>query len=113
MSSRPELRENAQSAMSNQQSTNRAAMAIADCRLQIADCLTFAVVSVLLLSGCRPDDMHNQAKYEVYEVSEFYADGRASRPLPEGVVPRGAGVRDAAFEDGKDAAGALLTSMPV
>jgi hypothetical protein len=40
------------------------------------------------LPACR-QDMHDQAKLEPLEGSEFFADGRASRPLVPGVVPRG------------------------
>jgi mono/diheme cytochrome c family protein len=38
--------------------------------------------------GCR-QDMHDQPKYEPYEVSDFFADGRASRPPVAGTVARG------------------------
>lgn len=43
---------------------------------------------VLWLTGCR-QDMHNQPKYKPLAGSEFFADGRASRPLVEGTVARG------------------------
>lgn len=35
------------------------------------------------------DDMRNQPRYEPYERSEFFADGRSSRPPVEGTVARG------------------------
>jgi hypothetical protein len=38
--------------------------------------------------GCR-QDMHDQPKYQPLEASDFFADGRASRPLPPGTVARG------------------------
>ncbi len=38
-----------------------------------------------LAAGCRMD-MHDQPKYESYEASEFFLDGRASRVPPEGTV---------------------------
>jgi mono/diheme cytochrome c family protein len=38
--------------------------------------------------ACR-QDMHDQPKYEPYEPSAFFEDGRASRPMVEGTVPRG------------------------
>lgn len=38
--------------------------------------------------GCR-QDMHNQPRLEPLQESSFFADGRASRPLVEGTVPRG------------------------
>jgi mono/diheme cytochrome c family protein len=34
-------------------------------------------------------DMNRQAKYKPQGPSKFFADGRADRPLPPGVVPRG------------------------
>jgi len=34
-------------------------------------------------------DMDRQAKYKPQAESKFFADGRADRPLPAGVVPRG------------------------
>jgi mono/diheme cytochrome c family protein len=39
-------------------------------------------------SACR-QDMHDQPKYKPYAPSSFFDDGRASRPLVEGTVPRG------------------------
>jgi Cytochrome C oxidase, cbb3-type, subunit III len=38
--------------------------------------------------GCR-QDMHDQPKVESLEASTFFPDGRASRPLVPGTVPRG------------------------
>ncbi len=37
-------------------------------------------------------DMDRQAKYKPQAPSPFFADGRADRPLPPGVVARGAGI---------------------
>ena len=37
--------------------------------------------------ACR-QDMHDQPKYQPLEASDFFADGRASRPLPPGTVAR-------------------------
>ncbi|MGE0127407.1 MAG: cytochrome c [Blastocatellales bacterium] len=42
-----------------------------------------------LFSGCR-QDMHNQPRYEPLESSGFFNDGRASRQIVAGTVPRGA-----------------------
>jgi len=39
-------------------------------------------------SGCR-QDMHDAAKYEPLEISAFFKDQRASRPLVAGTIPRG------------------------
>jgi mono/diheme cytochrome c family protein len=39
-------------------------------------------------AGCR-QDMHDAPRYEAYEKSDFFADGRSARPLVEGTVARG------------------------
>jgi len=50
------------------------------------------VMSGLLIAfvaaGCR-QDMHDQPRLEPLEVSSFFQDGRASRPLVAGTIPRG------------------------
>jgi mono/diheme cytochrome c family protein len=55
----------------------------------------------LAVTGCR-QDMHDQPRYEAQEESRFFEDRRASRPLPEGAVPRGFLRQDAKFYQGKD-----------
>ena len=62
-------------------------------------------------AGCR-QDMHQAARYDPLERSEFYADQRASRPLVEGTVARGFLRDDKTFYTGKDGA-ALVADMPV
>ncbi len=62
------------------------------CLLLTAYCL-FAV-------GCRYD-MQDQPRYKTYKKSDFFADGRASRDLPEGTVSRGNLREDKAFYTGK------------
>ena len=37
--------------------------------------------------ACR-QDMHDQPRYKPLAVSEFFADGRSARPIPEGTVAR-------------------------
>jgi mono/diheme cytochrome c family protein len=60
-----------------------------------------AIVGILLLSvGCRYD-MQDQPKYDVYKKSDWFADGRASRDLPEGTVARGLLRDDKALYTGK------------
>jgi mono/diheme cytochrome c family protein len=44
--------------------------------------------SVVAVGGCR-QDMHDQPKYKPLAKSDFFADGRAARPLPQGTVARG------------------------
>lgn len=45
--------------------------------------------------------MQDQPKYKPYKKSEFFNDGRASRELPAGTVPRGFLREDKAFYTGK------------
>ena len=47
-----------------------------------------AIVTVLLLGGCR-QDMHNQPHFKPLAESDFYADLRSARPPVEGTVARG------------------------
>lgn len=52
------------------------------------------------LTGCRYD-MQDTPRYEVYEKSDFFADNRSSRDIPEGAVPRGYLRDNKAFYTGK------------
>jgi mono/diheme cytochrome c family protein len=75
--------------------------------------LALALGTVALLAlGCR-QDMHDQPRYEPLEASKFFADGMASRQLPEGTVARGHLGEDVAFSTGKDAAGNVVAELPV
>ncbi len=56
-------------------------------RLRLAS-LACLAVAALLVAGC-DQRMRYQPKYKPLQESEFFSDGRASRPLPEGVVARG------------------------
>lgn len=67
--------------------------------------------TVLLAGGCH-DDMYNQVKHEPLEPSPFFADGRSSRPLEPGVIPRGTLVADDAVATGKSE-NAFVTELPV
>lgn len=66
------------------------------------------VLSGVLASGCQGQlsaeppihpqrNMFNQDRYDHQEKNEFYADKRALRPLPQGVVANGALKEDSAF----------------
>lgn len=46
-------------------------------------------------------DMQDQPRYKAYKQSDFFKDGRASRDLPEGTVPRGFLKANKAFYTGK------------
>lgn len=70
-----------------------------------------------LAAGCRRD-MQDQPRYEIYESSDFFADGQASRPIPEGTVPRGYLREDAHLYTGRlpgggAAGGGAGNSQPV
>jgi hypothetical protein len=56
---------------------------------------------VLAAAGCR-QDMHDQPKVQPYEASDFFADGRGSRPPVEGAVARGQLHDDQLFHTGMD-----------
>jgi mono/diheme cytochrome c family protein len=57
--------------------------------------------------------MHDQPRYEPLEASKFFADGMASRQLPEGTVARGHLDADVLFYAGKDAAGQPSAELPM
>lgn len=69
------------------------------------------------LTGCEiPSEflqrMEVQAKYEYYETSEFWADGRAMRVPPEGTIPRERLVGNPGLTTGRVGA-QLVTAIPV
>lgn len=66
---------------------------------------------LLLLWGCR-QDMHDQARYEPLEQSDFFEDGRSARPLLPGTVARGQLGADTRLVTGK-ADGQLVDTLPV
>ncbi|MFT3780883.1 MAG: cytochrome c [Nibricoccus sp.] len=87
--------------------------------------LTVLTVSLLGFRGCQfthppmsvfPDwafpEMNYQAKYKPQAPSKFFADGRADRPLPKGVVPRGFLREDSHLYAGKDANGEWAKGFP-
>lgn len=63
--------------------------------------LWLTLLSLIVLSvGCRYD-MQDQPRYKAFKESDFFADKRASRDLPEGTVPRGQLRSDKALYTGK------------
>lgn len=74
--------------------------------------LTLAVLATAALAaaGCR-QDMHDTPRYESFEASATFADGRASRELPTGTVARGWLREDEALNTGK-VAGELVDQFP-
>lgn len=71
----------------------------------------------LALTGCSiPSEflqrMESQAKYEYYETSEFWADGKAMRTPPEGTIPRERPVGNPGLTTGR-VNGQLVTAIPL
>ncbi len=56
--------------------------------------------------------METQAKYEYYETSEFWADGKAMRTPPEGTVPRERLVGNPGLTTGR-VNGAFVSAIPL
>lgn len=77
---------------------------------------TVLILSALLAAavGCR-QEMYNQPKYRPLEKSDFFPDGRASRPLVEGTVARGSldGVAGSLPPAGPPGAAELVTALPM
>jgi mono/diheme cytochrome c family protein len=69
------------------------------------------VVCFLLTGGCR-QDMQDQPRYEPLEASDFFEDGRASRPLVEGTVAQGQLRLDEHLYTGK-IDGVLAATLPM
>ena len=62
--------------------------------------LALVALSLVAPTACR-QDMFNQPKYKPLQASTFFADGRASRPLPEDTVPWGGNRPDELLSTGK------------
>lgn len=74
-------------------------------------------VSLAALTGCEVSSeflqrMEAQPKYEYYESSEFFADGRAMRTPPEGTVPREQLVGNPGLTTGR-VNGQLVSAIPL
>ncbi len=68
--------------------------------------------SLLLVPGCKKDDMADQAKYKAFDQSTLFADGTSARPIPTGTIARGHLRTDEAFYFGtKD--GKPVTAIPM
>lgn len=71
----------------------------------------FVVVLLALAAGACRQDMHDTPRYEAYEASAFFADGKAARPTPTGTVARGWLREDEALYTGR-ANGELVSEFP-
>ena len=74
---------------------------------------TFLAGAVLTLAGCARSDMQDQPKYKPQRPSDFFADGRDGRPELDGTIARGELNEDAAYYNGKDAAGKDIDAFPI
>jgi hypothetical protein len=66
---------------------------------------TCTVLLLLLTAGCRLD-MHVQPRYNPYDASNFFSDGRSARQPVAGTVPRNANIMGLADPDDAKKAGA-------
>lgn len=71
----------------------------------------FSVCALASAVGCH-QDMYNQPRYEPLEESDFFDDGRASRPLVPGTVYRGQLPADSVLLTGSRD-GELIDELPV
>ena len=77
--------------------------------LKVSFQLSVFLLTCLMVIGCQGttdierlrQEMYNQSKYEPLEKSDFFADGRASRPWIKGTVARGQLRTDAHLYTGK------------
>jgi mono/diheme cytochrome c family protein len=72
---------------------------------------TLVILVALGALACR-QDMHDQPRYEAFEASALFADGRASRPRVPGTVARGEREHDAHFLEGR-VAGEFASEFPM
>ena len=68
------------------------------------------LATAALVAGCR-QDMHDAPRYEAFEASATFADGRSSRTPPAGTVARGWQRDDEALYTGK-VAGQAVDQFP-
>jgi len=73
--------------------------------------LALGLVLLAAAAGCR-QDMHDQPRSEPLEASDFFADGRASRPQVEGTIARGQLQEDELLFTGR-VAGILANRLPM
>jgi mono/diheme cytochrome c family protein len=69
------------------------------------------MLAVATLSTACRQDMHDTPRYEVFEASSLFADGRSSRSAPAGTVARGQLREDEALYTGK-VDGQLVEAVP-
>ena len=73
--------------------------------------LLLIAVVMGMLGGCR-QEMYDQPKYKPLAESNFFADHRTSRPIPEGTVARGWLEADSRYYEGK-VGDQLVSTLPM
>lgn len=71
---------------------------------------SIGLIAALALAGCR-QDMHDQPRYDSFQASRFFADGRSARQPVEGTVARGLLKLDEHLYQGRRN-GQLVAEMP-
>ncbi len=75
-----------------------------------------ALAAAALLLGCRPeviDPMKRQKRYNSYQPSPVFDDGRELRPPIPDTVPRERALSGAAFSTGREPDGSLSAAIPL
>lgn len=70
------------------------------------------MISLVLTTGCRKTEMHDQEKRDPMEPSALFSDGNASRPLVQNTVARGQARTDTLLYQGIGADGKVATEFP-
>lgn len=86
--------------------TRAAVLVVRVCQLPV-----IAAITVAVCAGCHRD-MYDQPRYETFEKSELFADGRSARPLVAGTIPYGDIEPNEALQTGR-ANGQLVTELPM
>lgn len=81
------------------------------CRRILRGVVFSTVIGLAAVIGCR-QEMYDQPKYKDLRKSDFFADRRQARPLPEGTVARGFLREDSRVFAGK-VGSVLVTEFPV
>ena len=74
---------------------------------------SWKLLCVCVLAGACRRDMHDTAYFEPFEASDFFADGRVTRPQVPGTIARGELMLDDVRTTGRDADGELATTVPL
>jgi len=71
-----------------------------------------SILLLCVLNGCKRDDMAEQPRYDPLEPSQFFADGKSSRELVPGTVPRNRDLPSQARYEAQ-ASGQEMTAFPI